>query len=423
MQVRYIYSACVVISTPDIIIACDPWFTPGSDCGSWLHYPPLPKDPVEIIGHVDAIYISHIHSDHYDPIFLRCYLAKFPNTELLITNEKHPILERRMQRDGFSPTVIESKNYGRTSIHLIPNFTAPLDHDTAMVVVHGDQSIANMNDNHVNDEQIDRILKLCPLGRPTMAMIPYTGAGPFPQTYQFDDPSEQVAAGAKKRKQFQNYYKNYIDKLDPIYALPFAGMFVLMGPLSKLNPHRGDTDAVELLDFPGKYGERTVVLADGGDGVFDLDTGLASEIRTVLYDADEIQRYLDTYPFPGYSYEREFQPLGDRPIPLMPLIMSAYNRARSMTLSEKPWWLCLKANQHNEYYVVNSKLDAGVKIMSNVSDLEPRWEMHIDERLLFLILTRYYHWEEADGGSHTYSVRVPNVFEPDVCRFLQNMMV
>ena len=73
MKLRYIYSACVLIETDKVKVLCDPWFTQGIYYGSWFQYPPLPKNPVEIIGKVDAIYISHVHEDHFDKVFLKNY--------------------------------------------------------------------------------------------------------------------------------------------------------------------------------------------------------------------------------------------------------------------------------------------------------------------------------------------------------------
>ena len=101
MKLRYIYSACVVVETPNVTVLSDPWFTPA-EYGSWHHYPPLPRDPVEIIGKVDLIYISHLHSDHYDPLFLRRYLKKFPDTRIIISETRHKMLEHRMLLDGFN---------------------------------------------------------------------------------------------------------------------------------------------------------------------------------------------------------------------------------------------------------------------------------------------------------------------------------
>ena len=46
-------------------ILCDPWIVPGVFEGSWFHYPPI-KTKIEDLQNVDAIYVSHIHPDHYD---------------------------------------------------------------------------------------------------------------------------------------------------------------------------------------------------------------------------------------------------------------------------------------------------------------------------------------------------------------------
>ena len=46
-------------------ILCDPWIENGVFEGSWYHYPPL-KTKISDIQKVDAIYVSHIHPDHYD---------------------------------------------------------------------------------------------------------------------------------------------------------------------------------------------------------------------------------------------------------------------------------------------------------------------------------------------------------------------
>ena len=70
MKVRYLYSACVEIETPKLRILCDPWFSEGAFDGSWYHFPKV-KNPINIIKKPDLIYISHIHSDHYDPEFLK----------------------------------------------------------------------------------------------------------------------------------------------------------------------------------------------------------------------------------------------------------------------------------------------------------------------------------------------------------------
>ena len=46
-------------------ILCDPWIENGVFEGSWFHYPPI-KTTLNDLNKVDAIYISHLHPDHFD---------------------------------------------------------------------------------------------------------------------------------------------------------------------------------------------------------------------------------------------------------------------------------------------------------------------------------------------------------------------
>ncbi len=417
MKLRYIYSACVTIETPTVRILCDPWFTPGADGGSWLQYPPLARPAVDVIGPTDLVYISHIHSDHYDPLFLRTYLQRYPKAQIVVGESKLKLLEKRMHLDGFTPQVVSSRNYGGTTLAIFPNRSDPLDHDTALLVTHGEQAIANMNDNHIDEGQIKAIREACPTGRPDLALLPYCGAGPYPQTYRFDNDAQRDAAVARKQAQFLGYYQRYVELLNPVRAMPFAGTYVLGGPLARLNGYRGMPDATAVLSLNG-CGERSIVLADGGDAVYDLDTMTANQLRTRPYDDKAIAAYLQSIPFNGYDYEREFRPIGNRPIPIVPMVDAAQRRARAVRPSSEPWWICLKPSTATNFIVINSKDDVPLRIANSVTDLEPRWEIHIDDRLLFLTLTRYYHWEEVEGGSLFASVRRPDVYRKDVEDFL-----
>ena len=85
INVKYIYSDCIITSTPDLIILHDPWFTEGIYDGSWFHFPKI-ENPLESIGDVDFIYISHIHPDHYDSDFLKKYFQT--RNELQKLNKK-----------------------------------------------------------------------------------------------------------------------------------------------------------------------------------------------------------------------------------------------------------------------------------------------------------------------------------------------
>lgn len=422
MEVRYIYSACVVIETPDVSILSDPWFTQGAEYGSWYHYPPLADDPLDIIGKVDVIYVSHVHTDHYDPLFLRRYLGRYPDAELVICDMKSNLLLRRMKADGFDPVVTTERSWGETRAYLSVNGGYDYECDTAMLVVRGELSAVNMNDNRVDDEQISAIRAQCPGGRPTLAMLTYAGAGPYPQTYSFRNADERRAAEETKKRQFLGMYGELCQKLDPVRALPFAGAYVLGGPLARLNHMRGVADATEVLSLE-KWGDRSIVLEDGGYAKIDLATLEAPSIRTAPYEPEDIDRYTSALEFPGYHYEREFSPIGDKPLPLLRLCKAAYDNTIKRHKTRDAWWICFKPDGQQDFLVLNTAKDEGVTLCHDVGNLEPRWEICLDPRLLFLILSGYYHWGNAEGGSHLICSRVPNRYDEEVHDFLYYLMI
>lgn len=149
LRVRYIYSAYVVIETPEMRMLVDPWFTQGGYDGSWYQYPRL-EDPITAIGPVDIIHITHIHPDHYDPVFLREYLRAYPGTRIVIGKHKEPFLQNKMRIDGFTPEVLESFAIGETECLIVANPSQggrQMAIDTAMAVRRRGLSLVNLNDN------------------------------------------------------------------------------------------------------------------------------------------------------------------------------------------------------------------------------------------------------------------------------------
>ena len=420
MRVRYLYSACIVIETADLSVCCDPWFTDGIYDGSWFKFPPLRDDPISLIGEMDMIYISHIHPDHYDVVFLQRYLDRFPNTRLLIGDTRPPYLANKMRADGFEPDVIRSLEVGDTALSIVPNaaFDEVDNIDTALVVTEGTSSVVNLNDNPIDPLQIATILDLCS-GPPSVAFLPHSGAGPYPQTYAFRDEASLEEAAEQKKQQFLTLYGRYVELLNPRLAVPFAGQYFLGGPLMVLNARRGVADAVEAAQTRP---DRSVVLADGGHSFIDVETLIPSETRDTVYAQEEVEGHLRSLPFCGYDYEREIVPLGGRSLPIRPLLALAYSRAVAHGCTAEPFWFCLSTDP-GHHLCFNTAEDLGVVARTDVQDLEPRCEVAIDERYLFGLLTRLYHWNNAEIGSHYRSTRVPDVHRRDAYGFLHHLHV
>lgn len=419
MRLRYIYSACTIIETEDLKIVSDPWFTPGIYDGSWFQYPVI-NDPIKTIGPADVIYVSHIHPDHYDPAFLRKYLAAYPRAQLQIGETTPNHLLNKMRVDGFAPIVAEKFHKGNTECYILPNGGYEADNiDTAMVVRCREHSIVNLNDNPFDERQTNIILSLLPKNKVTLALLPYAGAGPYPQTYHMDQDTLHHKA-ARKKKQFLEVFRRYVGVLDPACVIPFAGKYWLGGPLSRLNNLRGLPDATEAAAL---FPERAVVLADGGRAFIDLDTLKASATRVSPYDEQAVSRHLASLDFKGYDYEQELRPLRGHMLPLMPLLGGAYRNALPKVMLSDDYWLCIKCHQMEDYFVFNLCKDQGIKRLTDCEGFEPRSELFIDHRYLFGLLTRLYHWNNAVIGSQFTCRRVPDVFEPKVQFFLNRFQV
>ncbi|MFS4461115.1 MBL fold metallo-hydrolase [Bdellovibrio sp. HCB2-146] len=421
MKVRYIYSACVVVETSDIKICCDPWFTPGAFDGSWYQYPPV-REPISVIGEVDYLYISHIHPDHYDAKFLKKYTEVYPSVKIIVGETSPPYLFQKMKADGFKPEVVNSMIVGSTEVTILQNRSYEVDNiDTALVVVQNDLSVVNMNDNPFDPQQVSEVLAKCPHGRPNVALIPHSGAGPYPQTYFFESDELRLRAEDKKKRQFLELYSQYLNALKPLKAIPFAGQYFLGGPLSALNDRRGVCDAVEVAE---RFPDLSVVLADGGDAFIDVQTLESSAVRTSVYDPDEIRTHFNKMSFGGYDYECELRPYVEHTLPIFPLLKSAYSRAIASTSVREDFWFAIKlVNQANKYYIFNTAKDSGVSVTSDLASFSPRCEIEIDERYLFGLLTRLYHWNNASIGSHYTSKRFPDVFVREAYSFLNRFHV
>lgn len=410
MRVKYYYSACVSITTPDVSILCDPWFTDGIYDGSWYQFPKLDK-PLERVDKYDLIYISHIHPDHYDPVFLREYLNRHPDARIIA---KEKFLINALKREGFP--LYEGRNeIFNTGFEIFFNDTGSAsDIDTALVVKWKDKSIVNMNDNAFNEKQIAEIKEY--VGKPNVALLSYCGAGPYPQTY-YKDVDILARLAEEKKQKFFGRYKEMDRALGAKINIPFAGQYVLGGKLAHLNEFRGVPDAIEVTEFDNK----AIVLGECEELEIDNHSpaSLMESCRFEPYDG--LQDHVDTIKQYYFDYENEILPAILKKVPFERLLRKAYERA-------------MKANEYkgSDYYIIikllkgffvcniNSNMErcVYVELLSALPDDAAYSLIEIDMRYLFGLLTGIYHWNNAEVGSHFKTTRVPDVFNRDVQRFL-----
>lgn len=424
IKIRYIYSACIVTITPDISILHDPWFTEGIYDGSWFQFPQV-LNPVESVGDVDFIYISHIHPDHYDCKFLKKYFTVYGVKKILIAKHSPNHLAAKMRADGFEATIIDSSiKIGKTEIQIIPHITGSAsDIDSACIIKYQSTDsrmhcIVNANDV-IFDENMANKLKLA-AGSIDIFLCGYTGAGPYPQTY-FDssDPQLVIEAESKKKKFFDRYIAA-VNVMDARVNIPFAGKYILGGKLSGLNGVRGVADPTEVLEID----EKAIVLADNG-GEINTSNFIASAIRTAKYNNRDLNARLDELKSERMDYERLFLQSEVAQLPLKRLLVLASRNATRKSECYEDYYFCINL-PNNQFAVLNANRNEENCIYfteSSQSLPNPRSQILIDPRYLFGLLTHIYHWDNAEIGSQYITRRTPNVYKKEVQTFLHNLTV
>ncbi len=420
-NVRYIYSACIVISTNDLKILCDPWFTDGIYDGSWFQFPKL-KNPIKKIGDVDLIYISHIHPDHYDPIFLKKYFSKFGKKKIITGNFENNFLIKKARSDGFIINEIDKEKYGSTYLKIFPNITESIsDIDTALLVHNEKHGILNLNDCIYNQNHVEDILNYIDDVKVKLKLLclAYTGAGPYPQTY-YDDKNILKEESNKKKLELFERYRRYTKEFDSSYHLPFAGKYILGGNKHKLNKYRGVADAIEVKKFDNK----AVVLDDGGKHYIDLINGSISKERETEYSVKKYQDRISFIKNKKMHYEKSIA-LDYKHIPFFRLLMKAYNNAQKKSECSFDYFIIfnitdskdeikdsLKINVNKDKFYIKSVL--GEDLLKE----KPVMVIRINFKYYFGLLTGIYHWNNAEIGSNYFTYREPNKYYIEVYNYL-----
>ena len=424
INVRYIYSACIITSTPDISILHDPWFTDGIYDGSWFQFPKV-ENPLATIGDVDYIYVSHIHPDHYDSNFLKRYFKQFGVKRVLIADHAPNYLARKMQADGIEPTILTNTlTKGRTTIEIIPHRTGSIsDIDSAIIVKYTSKSnrthcVVNTNDIRFDENTLRKLKEVA--NNIDILLCGFTGAGPYPQTY-FRSFDERLAIEAEiKKNSFLDHYKFLTSFMGAKVNIPFAGKYILGGKLADLNDFRGVADATEALAFDSK----AVVLADNGG---EIDTEQLTPIgeRINCYDLDATVKRIEEIKSELMDYERLLSAEEVHQLPLERLLVKASRSAISKSECVEDYYFCIELpNQRIAVLNANKNGIAPLSFFDPSLVLPtPRSEIIIDPRYLFGLLSGIYHWNNAEIGSQYRTRRIPNCYNKNAQSFLNYLTI
>lgn len=420
LSFKFIANACgIFVGKNGTKILCDPWLVDGVFDGSWFHFPKL-TTTINDVKNVDAIYISHLHPDHFDE---RNF--DFEKSLPIIVLDHGPnFLIKKLMSLGFS-NLIKIKNeetidYKEFKLTMFSPFVKHNFHDavvgnlidSALLISCDGVSAINTNDNSLSIESANMLREK--FGPITLAMLNYNAAGPYPSCFDNLTEAEKISESDRILERNITHVKNIIEVMKPKYILPFAGSYVLGGDLHYKNKYLGTITWDECAKWlNSKNIEPTKVILLRENDTLNIEDGIADKKYEPI-NLEEMKRYIEE-DLSKIKYPHQLEALPDK----TQLVADIEKAAKAM-------------KERMERFGITSTFSIVLDVFSEIYQIYPTFKglrideevgdkliCKLDERLLRNILDRKSHWNNAEIGAHISFNRTPNKYDPDLHTGLQ----
>lgn len=387
-------------------VLCDPWIENGVFEGSWFHYPPL-KTKIKDLYSVDAIYVSHLHPDHFDQRYFT-FDKKIP---IIILNEGPNFLKKNLINLGYT-NLIEIKNdetiqFKEFELTMFKPFAGHIFEesilgnliDSALVFTDGEISAINFNDNTpdlIAAEKLSKKFKNIGL-----AMLNYNAAGPYPSCFDnLTNDQKKMEHDRILKRNFDHLCK-LIPILKPKTVLPFAGSYIIGGKNYSKNNYLGTSTWEECCKYLIEncdYNSKFICMRE--KQIYDILNQKLNSSYTEI-DKKHMKEYINQIKDHKYDYEYDQQPDLE--------ILRRDLEEASIKYKGRIKKFNLKINS-NVYFEINREK---IKIIDGL-DKKRDLICKMDNRLLRRILDRKSHWNNSEIGTHISYYRTPNKMDADL---------
>jgi UDP-MurNAc hydroxylase len=420
LSFEFIANACGIFTGKNgTRILCDPWLVDGVFNGSWCHFEKL-KTTIQDVKSVDAIYISHLHPDHFDERNFN-----FEKTKPLIVLDYGPnFLIKKLTSIGYN-NLIKIKNeetikYKEFSLTMFSPFAKHNFHeasvgnliDSALLISCDGVSAINANDNTPTVESANFLRER--YGPISLAMINYNAAGPYPSCFDNLTEEEKISENNRVLERNFNHLKDVVKAMQPKYILPFAGAYVLGGDLHFKNKYLGTTTWDNCAKWlKQKNIEPTKIILLRENDTLNIADG-KSDKKYVPIDLNEMARYIQQ-ELSKLKYPHQVEPFPNKEL----LASDIEKASEAMIVRMKRFGISSKFSVILNAYSQRYQIYPFFKILLNAEEVGNKLECNMDERLLRNILDKKSHWNNAEIGAHISLNRYPNKYEPDLHTGLQ----
>ena len=211
---RIISHASISIKHKADELLIDPWLVGSCYWRSWWNYPPVNKELIQDLN-PKAIYITHVHWDHWHGPTLKRFLNS--DVEIITHDEPNKRSYRDLKQFGFKNIKIlkHGEAYNVGNIKITPYQFGLFLNDSALVVETSDFKLLNANDCKIAGASLEQIKRKH--GKFDFAMRSHSSANDRVcysiegSDLVLDNPSHYTAA-----------FKLFMDNVKPRYAIPFA---------------------------------------------------------------------------------------------------------------------------------------------------------------------------------------------------------
>jgi len=415
LSFKFIANACgIFVGSRGTKILCDPWLMDGVFEGSWCHFEKL-KTTVGDVSNVDAIYISHLHPDHFDerefifdkliPIIVLDHGPNFLIKRLLSLGYKNLIKIQNLQSVSFREFRLTMFSpFAKHNFHdaVVGNLI-----DSALLLECNGVSALNANDNTPSIEAAKMLNEH--YGPITLAMLNYNAAGPYPSC--FDNLTEQEKKAESEKILLRNFshIRDIVKVMNPQYVLPFAGAYVIGGKLYHKNSYLGTTtwdECAAYLNANGIQPAQTILLRE--NDVLDIEKGKADKEYEPI-DVEAMRSYIERnlagiqYPYELEEFPNEEKIIADIEI------ASARMKERMSCLGISSRFAVILDLSFDKYQIYPT-----FRRSEGFEAFDFKLECRLDIRLLRNILDKRSHWNNAEIGTHISFYRSPNNYDPDL---------
>jgi UDP-MurNAc hydroxylase len=225
---------------------------------------------------------------------------------------------------------------------------------------------------------------------------------------------QRLAEAGRIRQRNLDHLVAVCDVLQPAYAMPFAGNFVLAGLQWRKNRFLGTTtwdDAARYVERQ-RPAQKTLVLREGQ--TFDFATETADG-QYAPVDVAEQQRYIEEkLKDVRYPYESQTFNAADEQ-----WLRSALPAARkNLWRVQQQFGFAMDYNVYvragAEFFRFSLADDSGEFVQPARGFERPYLSAEMDPRLLLNVVRRDAHWNNVEIGCHIDFFRDPDVYHPDV---------